>query len=300
VEKDKRGKNMQYDSLKDLVIAAKEAGENISEIVIEDQMLELNLTRQELMRQMGLRFDTMVESIENGLHANPKSHCCICADDAAKFQDAIIHGKTLGGGIIDGLILRALAISGQNACMGKIVAAPTAGSCGIIPSVLLTFMELEKAPRQNMISSLFTAGAVGMVISSRASLSGAESGCQAECGSAMAMAAAALVELYGGTPEMAANACAIALKSALGLVCDPVAGLVEVPCIKRNATGAVSAWTAANMALAGIESVIPVDEVIDAMKSIGNLMSTILKETSEGGLAATPTARNIARMLLSN
>jgi L-serine dehydratase len=248
---------------------------------------------------MGFRFDALTKSVESGLRAEPKPHRCICGDDAAKFQDAAEHGRTLGGGIIDGLIVRALAVSGQNARMGKIVAAPTAGSCGIIPSVLLTFMELKKAPLQNMILSLFTAGAVGMVIASRASLSGAEGGCQAECGSAMAMAAAALVELDGGTPEMAANACAIALKSTLGLICDPVAGLVEVPCIKRNATGAVIAWTAANMALAGIESVIPVDEVIDAMKSVGNLMSPMLKETSEGGLAATPTARSIAKRLLS-
>jgi L-serine dehydratase len=289
---------MQYDSLRELVRTAKEAGKNISEIVIEDQMLELNLTRQELINQMGLRFDAMAESIENGLRPGEKQHRSICGDDAAKFKDAAEHGRTLDGGVIDGLILRALAVSGQNACMGKIVAAPTAGSCGIIPSVLLTFMELKKAPKQSMIESLFTAGAVGMVIAGRASISGAEGGCQAECGSAMAMAAAALVELNGGTPEMAANACAIALKSTLGLVCDPVAGLVEVPCIKRNATGAVTAWTAANMALAGIKSVIPVDEVIDAMKSVGNLMSPMLKETAEGGLAATPTARNIAKKLM--
>ena len=189
------------------------------------------------------------------------------------------------------MLQKAIAVSENNARMGRIVAAPTAGSCGIIPAVLITIAEEYNIPERKVIMALFTSAAIGMVIANRASISGAEGGCQAECGSASAMAACAAVEMMGGTPKMVSNACAIALKSVLGLVCDPVGGLVEVPCIKRNASGAANALTAAEMALAGVESVIPADEVIDAMRSIGNLMPGVLKETAEGGLAATPTAK---------
>jgi L-serine dehydratase len=290
---------MKYDSIAELVKAAGAADKNISDIVIEDQASEMNVTREELIAQMELRFDVMSDAVRDGLQADMERRGTLCANDALIFKKAAESGRTVGDGVFDSLISKALAVAGQNACMGKIVAAPTAGSCGIIPSVLLTGMQCRHFTRQNAILSLFTAGAIGMVISERATLSGAEGGCQAECGSAAAMAAAALVELAGGCAEMAAHACAIALKSTLGLVCDPVAGLVEVPCIKRNAMGAVNAWAAADMALAGIKSVIPADEVIGAMKSVGSLMSPTLRETAEGGLAATPTGREIAKKLLS-
>ncbi|MBP8866360.1 MAG: L-serine ammonia-lyase, iron-sulfur-dependent, subunit alpha, partial [Acetobacterium sp.] len=163
---------------------------------------------------------------------------------------------------------------------------------------LLTLQGENDLSEERVVMSLFTAAGLGMVIARKASISGAEGGCQAECGSAAAMAAAAAVELMGGTPQMCAHACAMALKSVLGLVCDPVAGLVEVPCVKRNASGAANALIAAEMALAGIESTIPVDEVIGAMKAIGDAMPKSLKETAEGGLAATPTAKKIAREIL--
>ena len=173
--------------------------------------------------------------------------------------------------------------------MGKIVAAPTAGSCGILPGTILSLLEERELPEDIAVMALFTAGAFGMVIATNASIAGAQGGCQAECGSASAMAAAALVEMAGGTPEMCGHACAIAIKNQLGLVCDPIAGLVEVPCVKRNAGGVACAFTAAELALAGIKSVIPVDEVIDAMREVGDAMPCALKETALGGLAATPT-----------
>lgn len=188
-------------------------------------------------------------------------------------------------------IAKALSVSELNAAMGRIVAAPTAGSCGILPGALIAYQKDKNADEKDCVMSMFTASAVGMVINNNACLAGAGGGCQAECGSASAMAAAALTELAGGSPEMAENAAAIALKNILGLVCDPVAGLVEIPCIKRNAGGVANALCAAEMALAGICSKIPADEVIVAMKHIGDSMSSSLKETALGGLAATPSGR---------
>ncbi len=208
-------------------------------------------------------------------------------------ERAVRSGKSICGKVIGEAIAKALAVSETNACMGKIVAAPTAGSCGILPAALLTVMEAYQVQEHDAVMSLFTAAGFGMVIAKKASIAGAEGGCQAECGSASAMAAAALAEVMGGTPQMAGNACAIALKNILGLVCDPVAGLVEIPCIKRNASGVTNAFTAADMALAGIESAIPPDEVIEAMKKIGDAMPNSLKETAEGGLAVTPTGKKL-------
>ena len=203
------------------------------------------------------------------------------------------NGKSLTGSFLSGALYRALAVSELNAAMGRIVAAPTAGSCGILPAALLTMQAEKQIPERDCVMSLFTASAVGMVIANNASLAGAQGGCQAECGSAAAMAAAAIVELAGGTPEMVEHAIAIAIKNILGLVCDPVAGLVEIPCIKRNASGVAGAFVAAELALAGIESAIPADEVIWTMKKVGDAMSSTLKETAEGGLAATPTGRRL-------
>ncbi|NLA58510.1 MAG: L-serine ammonia-lyase, iron-sulfur-dependent, subunit alpha, partial [Firmicutes bacterium] len=190
-----------------------------------------------------------------------------------------------------------LAVAEINASMGRIVAAPTAGSCGILPAALLTVMEEKNIPEDRVILGLFTAGGIGLVISKQATIAGAQGGCQAECGSAAAMAAAAIVEMVQGSPQQAAHACAIALKNVLGLVCDPVAGLVEVPCIKRNAMGVANALVAADLALAGIKSVIPADEVIEAMRSVGSSMPGALKETAEGGLATTPTGKQLAKEL---
>ena len=204
-------------------------------------------------------------------------------------------GKMMCGTYLNDAIATALKVSECNACMKRIVAAPTAGSCGVIPAVLIPYRkEYPDTPEEEMLHALYVTGGFGNIIAERASVSGAEAGCQAEIGAASAMAAAALVYLRGGSPEACGNACAMALKNLLGLVCDPVAGLVEVPCVKRNVVGVVNAISCANMALAGIVSRIPPDEVIDAMAEVGSSMSADLRETARGGLAATPTGKRIA------
>ncbi len=208
--------------------------------------------------------------------------------DAAK-MNMHARNQSVFGEFFERAMARTLAVSEYNAAMGRIVAAPTAGSCGILPGVVVSMLEEGRCSEQAAVLSLFTAGAFGMVIAALASVSGAQGGCQAECGAASAMAAAALVELRGGTPRQAAHACAMAIKSQLGLVCDPVAGLVEIPCIKRNVSGLAIACTSAEMALAGIESKIPADECISAMREVGNALPCALRETAQGGLAVTPT-----------
>ena len=202
--------------------------------------------------------------------------------------------NTLCGSFLQSVIATALKVGEHNACMGRIVAAPTAGASGVMPAVLLPLQQKEGLSDQVMVECLYVAAGFGQVIASRASISGAEGGCQAEVGSASGMAAAALVHARGGTPEQMAAACAMALQNVLGLVCDPVAGLVEVPCVKRNVMGAVNALACADMALAGIAGAIPCDEVIDAMAAVGRSLPSSLRETGEGGLAATATGRRIA------
>ena len=289
---------ISYDSIQELVDKAKKKGKRISELVLEDQARQMEQSQDELFEQMRASLQVMAEAAAKGLSAVSKSASGLSGGDANKMRRAVEAGRTLSGKVLSEILAKALAIAEVNACMGRIVAAPTAGSCGIIPAVLLTLQEENDLTEERVVMSLFTAAGLGMVIARKASISGAEGGCQAECGSAAAMAAAAAVELMGGTPQMCAHACAMALKSVLGLVCDPVAGLVEVPCVKRNASGAANALIAAEMALAGIESTIPVDEVIGAMKAIGDAMPKSLKETAEGGLADTPTAKKIAREIL--
>ena len=199
----------------------------------------------------------------------------------------------LCGGFMTKAIARALAVAGCNASMGRIVAAPTAGSCGILPGCLVSMYEDRGVKEEDIILSMFTAGAFGMIIAKNASIAGAEGGCQAECGSAAAMAAAALVELSGGTPQQSADACAIAIANQLGLVCDPVAGLVEIPCIKRNVSGLMIAFSSADMALAHVAPKIPADECISAMREVGNALPAALRETAGGGLAKTPTGQRL-------
>ena len=288
---------VNFDSVQELIDNAREHNKKIYEIVLEDQMTELSLSYNEIFNNMDRHLSVMEQAIEKGIKSTLRSPTGLSGQDAHKLQKALDLGKTIGGQMFDKMLIKALALAEANACMERIVAAPTAGSCGIIPAVLLTAMEEQHIDREKVVFSLFTAAGIGMVIAKRASISGAEGGCQAECGSASAMAAAALVELMGGTSEAAGNACAIALENILGLVCDPVAGLVEVPCIKRNASGAANALVAADLALAGINSIIPVDEVIDAMKSVGNLMMPALKETGEAGLAACPTAKKLSKQI---
>ncbi|MGE5581178.1 MAG: L-serine ammonia-lyase, iron-sulfur-dependent, subunit alpha [Bacillota bacterium] len=291
---------LSYNSVDELVKTASQAGRTIAEIVLEDQAQQLERPVANLVELMKYNLDVMREAAQTGLQPGNRSASGLSGGNAYKLKQALSNGQLLGGEMLNRALIKALAVSEVNACMGRIVAAPTAGSCGIIPAVLLTVAEEKQITESQTVMGLFTAAGIGLAIAKQASISGAEGGCQAECGSASAMAAAAAVEMVGGTPIMAANATAFALKNVMGLICDPVAGLVEVPCVKRNGWGAASALVAANMALAGIDSVIPADEVIMAMKSVGNLMVTAFKETAEGGLAATPTGKKLAAAIFDS
>lgn len=288
---------MNYNSILELTQAAIDQDTTISKIVLAEQSDTLEISQKDLLKQMHTALEVMKSSVENGLDKDKKSISGLTGGDAFKMKQRVDTGKNICGSVFGNAMVKALAVSQTNACMGKIVATPTAGSCGILPAALLTVAESNNFSDDELVMSMFTASAIGMVIAKNASISGAEGGCQAECGSASAMTAAALVELYGGTPKQCENACAIAIKNILGLVCDPVAGLVEIPCIKRNASGVANAFVAAELALAGIESAIPADEVVLAMKQIGNVMSPMLKETAEGGLATTPTGRKLCKQV---
>ena len=287
----------KYDAVSELVAEAERSGKKISELVLDDQAAVCETSKEKLYKKMFKSFRIMQSSVEDGMEEDTRSVSGLTGGSAWKMKQQVDAGKNICGSLFGHAMTMALAVSETNACMGKIVAAPTAGSCGILPAVLLSVMEEKNIPEEDVVMSLFTASALGLVIANKASIAGAEGGCQAECGSASAMAAGALVEMCGGTPQMVADACAIAIKNILGLVCDPVAGLVEIPCIKRNAMGTANAFTAAELALAGITSAIQVDEVIWAMKKVGDSMAVTLKETGEGGLAATPTGKALRQQV---
>lgn len=285
--------DLNYYSIHELLDSAKKEGLPLSSLVLTQQAEQLELTEEEVYNKMRENYLVMRASIEPGCDPDLRSTSGLTGGDAYKMKYAVEQKKNLTGPLLGGALYRALAVSELNASMGRIVAAPTAGSCGIVPAAVLTMEEMYHLSEKECVMSLFTASAVGMVIANNASLAGAEGGCQAECGSAAAMAAAAVVELAGGTADMIDSAVAITLKNILGLVCDPVAGLVEIPCIKRNASGVAGAFVGAELALAGIKSAIPADEVIITMKKVGNAMPATLRETAEGGLAATPTGRKL-------
>lgn len=255
---------------------------------------DIESERQRMASYLGI----MRESVAEGMNAQRRSLSGLTGGQASRMAEAVREHKTAGGSLLGRAAARAMAVAECNAAMGRIVAAPTAGSCGILPAALLTAQEEYNLTDEQLTDALFTASLFGQVIARRASISGAAGGCQAECGSASAMAAAALVELRGGTADMCAQACAFALMNTMGLVCDPVAGLVEIPCVYRNVGGIANAFSAADMALSGLRSPIPTDEVIDAMQSVGDQMPACLRETGEGGVAATPAAREIAQRIL--
>lgn len=245
--------------------------------------------RAEIRRQMEQALAVMERSSQSARKEPVRSVSGLTGGNAWKYEAYRREGNSILGEIPSLAMAMALSCSEINASMQCIVACPTAGSCGIVPAAILSCGETRGLSREIRINGLFTASAVGMLIGSRATLAGAEGGCQAECGSAAAMAAAAVVEMLGGTPRTAFHGAAMALKNVLGLTCDPVAGLVEIPCIKRNASGAVNALLCADLALAGVESYIPFDEVVDAMYAVGKAMPMSLRETAKGGLAVTPT-----------
>jgi len=277
-------------SLQEWIDLAEQENKDFGDFCIEYQVKELEISKEMLLARMEEMLHVMQQSVEIGL-TGIQSMGGLVGGNGKKVESyrAQFADKSIVGSVMSKAIMIALAVGEANASMGRIVAAPTAGASGTLPAVLFSLAEVRGFSIVELAKALVVAGAIGMVIASRASLSGAAGGCQAECGSAAAMAAGAAVDLYGGSPSQVGQSVAITLKNMLGLVCDPVAGLVEVPCVKRNAGAAAQAMVAAEMALAGIESVIPVDEVIDAMAAVGNAMSCTLKETAQGGLAVSPT-----------
>ena len=289
----------EYKSISELVNAASSAGRTISEVVLADQAEQLCISPDALFERMDARLSVMEDSVKAGMNPALRSTSGLTGGDASRMWDHAASGGICGG-FTNRAMARALAVSENNAAMGKIVAAPTAGSCGILPGAVVSMLDEGRCSRKAAVMALFTAGAFGMVIAQNASIAGAEGGCQAECGSAAAMAAAALVELMGGTPQQCAHACAMAIKNQLGLVCDPVAGLVEIPCIKRNVSGVAIAFSSAEMALAGIESKIPADECIGAMREVGCSIPSARRETAKGGLAATPTGERLREQVFGS
>lgn len=283
---------MALDSMKE--IFERSAREEIPfwEIVLRYDMEERQVSRQASMAKM-LSTWQAIQDAADSYTGTQRSVSGLVGGDGLKMRLYARRGESIGGEFIDEVIVQALSMAESNGCMRRIVAAPTAGSCGVVPAVLLPLCEREKHTQHELLEALYVAAGIGAVIAHRASISGAAGGCQAEIGTASAMAAGALVSLRGGTNEQIGHAVAMALKNLMGLVCDPVAGLVEVPCVKRNVIGAVNAISAADMALAGIESRIPVDEVIDAMGEVGRRMPVEFRETALGGLAATPTGKQI-------
>lgn len=284
---------VSFNSIAELVELAQKANCPISQIVIQWEM-ENNFVAEEKQRAMMLKnWQVMEESLKRGLTNYEKSVSGLTGGDAVKLYAYRQHGYT--GEAVLSAAASAVGVSEVNAVMGRIVACPTAGSCGIVPAAIYAAAEKNGNNIDEIVDALFTASGIGMVVEANASIAGAYGGCQAECGTAAGMAAGALVQLAGGTPEIVGNAVALAIKNLLGLACDPVAGLVEVPCVKRNGFIAVHAMVAADMAMAGVQSVIPVDDVIDAMNRIGRSMPSSIKETAEGGLATTKTGLRLTK-----
>jgi L-serine dehydratase len=281
---------MAYASFEELLTASAEHG-SLGKAVLAREVAETGLPASDLRARMREALGVMREAVGQGLSGNARSRSGFVGGDASKVASS--QAGPLGGTFAD-VLAAALATGEVNASMGRIVAAPTAGASGVLPAVLLGVGAQTGASEEALTEALFAAAGIGSVIATRATLSGASGGCQAEIGSGSAMAAAAAVELSGGTPEQAGHAAALALQGQLGLVCDPVGGLVEVPCVFRNATGASVALAGAEMALAGVEFPIPLDEVVDAMGLVGRSLPPSLRETALGGLAITPRGRDMA------
>ena len=284
------------DSLQQLIDCAEKTDRLFWEVVLEEDMNQRQVSRAQSMAKMLTVWKAMEDASHNYTGAR-RSVSGLVGGDGLKMRQYNLKGKNLAGGYVGEVIAEALSMAESNACMCRIVAAPTAGACGVLPAVLLPLCRWEELNQQQILEALYVASGIGAVVAHRASIAGASGGCQAEIGTASAMAAGALVALRRGSAAQIGHAVAITLKNLMGLVCDPVAGLVEVPCVKRNVIGAMNAVSAADMALAGIESRIPVDEVIDAMGDVGRRMPVEFRETALGGLAATPTGQEVKRRM---
>lgn len=284
-----------YDDTGSLLKLAEEAGVPLWKIIMDNEMRQTDKTSEEIMNRVAKSYQVMQNSSHKALFEAQETAGNLIKGVSNKQQTYASAGKTLSGKEVNHAMALALSSSEVNAAMGQICAAPTAGSCGILPSVIISVSEKLKLPLEETLHGLITASGIGAIIMKNATVSGAEGGCQAECGVAAAMAAAAAVEMSQGTPRMALHASAIAIINAMGIVCDPIAGLVQVPCAQRNASQTVNALISADLALGGMEIAIPLDEIIEAMYKVGKKMSYELKETALGGLAATPTAIRITK-----
>ena len=285
---------MAIESLRALM----EAGENqnLCDIIIHSDCVDRGVTKEASFEKMRALY-AAIRRARAGYDPALRSASDMVGGDGAKMRAYVQSGKTICGDYIGQVIAQAREMGESNACMKCIVAAPTAGSCGVLPAVLLPYQAREGLDDNTMVRAMYVAGAIGQVVAAKASIAGAAGGCQAEIGTASAMGAAALCYLGGGDAQAVCHAAAIAIKSMLGLVCDPIAGLVEVPCVKRNAAGAMIAMSSADMALAGIRSAVPPDEVILAMREVGDKMDVSLKETGVGGVAGTPFGQKIAEKM---
>lgn len=287
-------------SFNDLIEKCNRENKAIYEVALEEEKVLTDENLDVIRIRVLENLIAMKEAIKTGLTSQEKAVSGWCGDDCVKLTERFKNKSSLFGKVFEKITTYALATAEENLRMGRIVACPTAGSCGIVPSVIVAVSEEKNIPETEQVNGLLTAGIVGLIVSNKVQLAGAVAGCQAECGVASAMAAAALTQMLSGTTLEIINAAALALKNILGLTCDPVCGLVEVPCIKRNAFLAIHAVTASELALCGVESKIPIDEIVDTLKITGQLMSPLLKETSQGGLAKTKTALELEKKLFKN
>ena len=286
---------MAIESLAALEAAGKKR--DLVEVIIDSDCQERGATREDSLTRMHVLY-AAIRRAKEGYDPALRSRSGMVGGDGARMRAYVAAGKTICGDYIGQVIAQALEMGESNACMKCIVAAPTAGSCGVLPAVLLPYQQRMGLDDEAMVRAMYVAGALGQVIAAKASIAGAAGGCQAEIGTASAMAAGALCYLGGGDSTAVCHAAAMAIKSLLGLVCDPVAGLVEVPCVKRNAAGAMIAMCSADMALAGIRSAVPPDEVISAMREVGDKMDVSLRETGVGGVAGTPFGQAMAEKMM--
>ena len=283
---------MALDSMREIFEKAAAGQIPFWQVVLETDMEQRQVTAEQSMEKMRVTWQAMLESV-TAYQGTERSRSGLVGGDGEKMRQYVENGNGLCGAYLREVVATALSVGESNACMRKIVAAPTAGACGVLPAVLVPLYQAGMVSEEQILQALYAASGIGAVIGYRACIAGAAGGCQAEIGTASAMAAGALTSIQGGSAVQIGHAVAMALKNLLGLVCDPVAGLVEVPCVKRNVVGAVNAVSCADMAMAGIESRIPVDEVIDCMGEVGRRIPVELRETALGGLAATPTGKAV-------
>ena len=288
---------MALESMQEIFDKIEKTNQPFWRVVLATDMEEREVSEAASMERMRFTWQAMLDSVES-YQGERRSVSGLVGGDGARVRDYAAREKTLSGDYLTEVIATALSVGESNACMCKIVAAPTAGACGVLPAVLVPLYKQGNIEEEDILKALYVASGIGAVIAFRACIAGAAGGCQAEIGSASAMAAGALTALRGGDAEQIGNAVAMALKNLMGLVCDPVAGLVEVPCVKRNVVGAVNAISCADMALAGVTSRIPVDQVIDCMGDVGRRMPVEFRETALGGLAVTPFGQSVKEKML--